>query len=165
MPKPLRQADWGQRGGGWVSWAAGWGPVGQLGGEGRTPAGVPLLPYTLVSEDTRGSDLPLPKGASIFGGGQQAAVLGARGLGVPPGAHLPTISPRQDLLSPSSVTSHPPPPLQGPRRPLSPDRGQLWPLVAFNLSGRGQLGRPAVSLTRPVWMGLGGWVSLGSRGE
>ena len=55
---------------------------------------------------------------------------------VPPGAHLPTVSPRQDLPSHSRVTSHPPPHCRGPGGHLSSDRGQLWPLVAFNLSGR-----------------------------
>lgn len=40
-----------------------------------------------------------------------------------PGAHLPTISLRQDLPSPSRVTSHPPPPPPGPRRPLVPRPG------------------------------------------
>lgn len=122
MPKQtLRQADWGQQGGGWVSWAAGWGPVGQLGGC-RTPAGVPLLPYTPestpphpVSEDTQSSDLPLPKGASIFGGGQPAVVLGACRLG----GDCPPWSPPAYNLSEAGS----PQPFEGHIPPTSPTAG------------------------------------------
>lgn len=110
----------GQQGGGGVSWTAGWGSTSAWGGGRRTPAGVPLLPYTPesprpISEDTQGSDLPLPKGASIFGGGLQAVALGACGLG---GDRTPWSPPAHNLSEAGS-----PQPLQGHIPPTSPTTG------------------------------------------